>query len=218
MSQSVVIFGAGLMGQQLMLLIQTLYRGEYEVVSFIDERVGDCNNYLETGLNVYGSFESAIASECCSPQKSKLILGIGYNDLVARFSAFSRSKSNGYTLLSLIHPSAIVSPEAEIGEGVFVGAGTIIDVSCKLGDANFIDAGCLIAERVTLSFGNYLSPKVVICGNTKVGSCNFFGAAATVCNNLNLGDRNFINAQILLTRDLQDNSKVAEARRIHVID
>ena len=218
MPQSIVIYGAGLLGQQLMVLMQSLYKGEYEVVSFIDERIGDCDNYLKTGLNVYGNLDSAIASKCCSPEKVKLILAIGYSDLAARFNAFSQAKSIGYKFLSLVHPSAIVSPEAEIGEGVFIGAGTIIDVSCKLGDANFIDAGCLIAERVALNYGNYLAAKVVICGSTKVGSCNFFGATATICNDLIIGDGNFINSQILLARNLKDNSRVAEVRQIRVID
>jgi len=65
--------------------------------------------------------------------------------------------------MSLIHPTAIVSPDAQLGEGVQVGAYAIIGEGCEVG------ADCLIGPRATLEKNVKLAP------NVKVGSGSILG-------------------------------------------
>ncbi len=56
-----------------------------------------------------------------------------------------------------IHPTAIVSPDAQIGENVEIGPWAIVGENCRIGD------GCVIAPRATLE------RNVILAANVKVG-------------------------------------------------
>ena len=62
-----------------------------------------------------------------------------------------------------IHPSAIVSKDAQLGEDVEVGPFAIIGEGCIVG------AGCVIASRATLE------RNVILASNVKVGSGSILG-------------------------------------------
>jgi UDP-N-acetylglucosamine acyltransferase len=62
-----------------------------------------------------------------------------------------------------IHPTAIVSSDAMIGEGVEIGPFAIIGEGCTIGD------GCVIAPRATLE------RNVILGANVKVGSGSILG-------------------------------------------
>jgi UDP-N-acetylglucosamine acyltransferase len=62
-----------------------------------------------------------------------------------------------------IHPTALVAPDARIGDGVTVGAFAIVGENCTIGD------GCVVASRATLERNVTLAP------NVKVGSGSILG-------------------------------------------
>ena len=62
-----------------------------------------------------------------------------------------------------IHPTALVSPKAEIGNDVTIGAFAIIGEQVTIGD------GCVIEPRATLERNVRLAPRVTIGSDTIVG-------------------------------------------------
>ena len=62
-----------------------------------------------------------------------------------------------------IHPTAIVSKDAQLGDGVEIGPFAIIGEGCVIGE------GCLIAARATLE------RNVILASNVKVGSGSILG-------------------------------------------
>lgn len=62
-----------------------------------------------------------------------------------------------------IHPTALVSPKAEIGNDVTIGAFAIIGEQVTIGD------GCVIEPRATLERNVRLAPRVTIGSGTIVG-------------------------------------------------
>jgi UDP-3-O-[3-hydroxymyristoyl] glucosamine N-acyltransferase len=69
-----------------------------------------------------------------------------------------------------IHPTAAVSPEAEIGEGVEIGPhvsigdGARIEANCKIG------AGCAIGRRVQIGSNSILHARVTVYDDVDIGS------------------------------------------------
>lgn len=61
-----------------------------------------------------------------------------------------------------IHPSAVVSPDARIGEGVSIGPLVIIESGAVIGQGCVIEAGCHIGQGVHLGKQCHLYPKVII--------------------------------------------------------
>jgi UDP-N-acetylglucosamine acyltransferase len=61
-----------------------------------------------------------------------------------------------------IHPTAIVSPDAQLGEDVTVGPHAMIDGGVQVGDNCMIDALVRICEHTTLGSGNHVHQGAVL--------------------------------------------------------
>lgn len=64
-----------------------------------------------------------------------------------------------------IHSSAIIHPEAEIGEGVEIGPFTVIDRNVKIDSGNVIKNNVTITGNTTISKNNTIFPNAVIGSN-----------------------------------------------------
>ena len=62
-----------------------------------------------------------------------------------------------------VHPTAIIAPEAEIGEGVYIGPYTVIG-KAKIGEGCVIESNVRIYDDVTLGRGCRIKPGAVIGG------------------------------------------------------
>lgn len=84
-----------------------------------------------------------------------------------------------------IHPSAVVSPLATLGEGVFVGPLAVIGEGAVIGARSVIDSGCLIGRDVRIGEDCHLYPgaiirercvlgnRVILQPGAVIGSCGF---------------------------------------------
>ena len=61
-----------------------------------------------------------------------------------------------------IHPTAVISPKAVLGQNVSVGAYTVIEDGAKIGDNTVIFPQCYIGKDVTIGKNCYIYPQVVI--------------------------------------------------------
>ena len=61
-----------------------------------------------------------------------------------------------------IHPTAVISPKATLGQNVSVGAYTVIEDGVKIGDNTVIFPQCYIGKEVTIGKNCTLYPQVVI--------------------------------------------------------
>ena len=85
-----------------------------------------------------------------------------------------------------IHPTAIISPKAEFGQNVSIGAYTIIEDNVKIGDETniqentiiHVDPGC----PVTIGRNCTIGHNAIIHGCT-IGNNTLIGMGATILNN-----------------------------------
>ena len=68
-----------------------------------------------------------------------------------------------------IHASAVISPLAEIGLNVFIGAYTIVGEASKIGDGTQLRAGAKIGDGVTVGKNCVLHPNVFIEDGCTIG-------------------------------------------------
>ena len=61
-----------------------------------------------------------------------------------------------------IHPTAVISPKAKLGENVSVGAYSVIEDGAVIGDNTVIFPQCYIGKDVTVGKNCYIYPQVVI--------------------------------------------------------
>ncbi len=68
-----------------------------------------------------------------------------------------------------VHPTAVVDPSVKLGEGVHVGAYTVIEKGTMIGDGAIIEAQVFIGENCTIGAGSHFYPQVTLREGTKVG-------------------------------------------------
>src|SRR5690606_10802388 len=78
----------------------------------------------------------------------QFIVAIGKNRI--RFNIMSKINNYGGSTPNLIHPSAIISPTAEIGNGIYIQANVYIWTKVKIGDFCIISPGVVIAHHTSI--------------------------------------------------------------------
>lgn len=156
----------------------------YDSIEFLDddENLTTCGGYPvvgKTNKDVYGD----------------VFVAIGNADIRERLS-------KGRKLISLIHPSAVIADDVEIGEGTVVVAGVVINAGAKIGcgciinTSSSIDHDCNVGDYVHVSVGSHL------CGTVVVGNKTWIGAGATVSNNVKICGGCIIGVGAVVIKDI----------------
>ena len=68
-----------------------------------------------------------------------------------------------------IHPSAVVDPTAKIGEGVHIGAFTVVEKGAEIGEGAVIEAQVFVGEGCRVGARTHIYPQVTLREGTVVG-------------------------------------------------
>jgi len=115
-----------------------------------------------------------------------------------------------------IHPTAIVSPSAEIGEGSVVMQGAILQTCVSVGRHCIVNTGVSVDHECVLGDYVHLSPHSTLCGNVHVGEGTWIGAGATIIQGVNIGRWSVVGAGTVVTKDIPDGV-VAVGNKCHII-
>jgi sugar O-acyltransferase (sialic acid O-acetyltransferase NeuD family) len=107
-----------------------------------------------------------------------------------------------------IHPSAIVSGYAKVGEGSVIMAGAIVNSASRIGNHCILNSASIVEYECTLEDFVHVSPNVTICAGTSVGEGTHIGAGATIIPNKKIGKWCVIGAGSVITQDIPDYSMV----------
>jgi UDP-3-O-[3-hydroxymyristoyl] glucosamine N-acyltransferase len=69
-----------------------------------------------------------------------------------------------------VHASAVVSPNATLGEGVSVGPNCVVEAGARLGDRVVLMSGCVIGHDVTIGEDTCLHSRVVVREDCVLGA------------------------------------------------
>ena len=198
-----------MLGVQVAHLVSHHFSDSYRLRGFVDD-VRDSGEIICADLAVIGSLE--YFSTMAFYQNTPLAFGIGYGDMRGRRNAFEKAREMGREFVSLVHPNSIVEPTVQLGQGVTVLAGAILDQYVTVGDLSYVHIGVKVGENCRIGTNNYFSAGSTLGGSVSVGNDNFFGINCTVVNDISVGDNNFINAESLVYKPLGDNLRLVEYR------
>ncbi|MBR1467644.1 MAG: acetyltransferase [Bacteroidaceae bacterium] len=113
----------------------------------------------------------------------------------------------GIEFATAIHPSAIVSPSAKIGEGTVIMAGAVINAEAIIGKHCIINTGATVDHECVIGDYCHIAPGVNISGNTHIGECTWVGVGSCVIQGLHIGNNCMIGAGSVVVKDIPDNAK-----------
>ncbi|MBE0492585.1 MAG: acetyltransferase [Sulfurospirillum sp.] len=158
--------------------------------------------FVDDADNEYLSFED-IKSEKNIP----IAFGVGNNQI--RAELFEKVKSNGLKTPSLIHPSAVISPSAKIGDATIVMPNVVINAKATIGDSAILNSGCIVEHECVIEDFVHISPNVALGGAVKVGKFTHVGIGSNVIQGVMIGQNTIIGGGSVVIRNIEDNQKVA---------
>ena len=159
----------------------------YKDIVFLDdnENVKEC-----AGFPVIGKVSDAVTME------EDKIVAIGNAEIRQKIQ---NQLSN---LVTLIHPSAVVSRRVKIGEGTVIMAGAVINSDVVIGKGCIINTGASVDHDCKLEDFVHVSVGAHVAGTVSIGSKTWIGAGATVSNNVSICDNCMIGAGAVVVKDL----------------
>ena len=73
-----------------------------------------------------------------------------------------------YTIPVLIHPTAYVSPDAELAPGCIIRANAVVSGYVKIGEATILNVGALIDHHVEIGYGCHILMGAVVRNKVRV--------------------------------------------------
>lgn len=121
-----------------------------------------------------------------------VVIAIGNNQ--RRKQIFDQLISANENLLTVIHPSAIISASATIGIGSMICAGAIINPAATIGDNVIINTGSTIDHHNNIANHVHIAPGVNLGGEVTIGEGTFIGIGASVIPQRQIGKWSIIGA------------------------
>jgi sugar O-acyltransferase (sialic acid O-acetyltransferase NeuD family) len=134
------------------------------------------------------------------------ILGIGDNNIREKVGNLILSKSK--KLLNVIDSNATISKSVNIGIGVYVSKGVLVNAFSSIGNFSILNTGCIIEHECEIGKAVHIAPGAVLGGNVKVGDRSFIGANSVIKQGVEIGNDVIIGAGSVIIKDVKSNTKL----------
>jgi acetyltransferase EpsM len=202
--KKLIIVGCGSHASELVDYIEYINRQsltkEYTILGLIDNTKTHYDHYKYAY-----PFMGSIDDHNVMPD-AYYLMGIG--NLAIRTKVFQEYKVKGAKFTGIIHPTALISESAVIGEGTVISHNVSIGPKAIIGAFNVINSRCTIGHDSNIGNNNFLSPQVVLGGYSKIGNQNLLGTNSCLIPEVEVGDNNKIMAGMAVTTKVSDNETV----------
>lgn len=147
------------------------------------------------------------SSDGCAP----MIVSIGDNGIRKQIAERLHC-----TFGRAVHPSAVVSTYATIGEGSVVMQGAVVQSDVRIGRHCIVNTGATIDHECVIDDYVHISPNASLCGNVTVGEGTQIGAGSVVVPGIRIGKWSLVCAGSVVTTDIPDYC-IAAGNRCKVI-
>lgn len=201
MNTDIYIVGAGTYGEAMCELAEIL---GYTVKGFYDEDESK-HSLRIMDYPVLGKFSSLKNDEIFG---NNYIVAIGNN--AARYKIMMKINETGGITPTLIHPTATISPSAEIGKGVYIQANAYIWTKVKIEDFCIISPNVVIAHHSTVGKACLVSTLTGVGASIKIEDKVFIGMGCTIVTGMHVvGKNSIIGAGAVVLKDVDKNSVYA---------
>lgn len=142
------------------------------------------------------------------PKGDEVVL-VAIGNAQVRFRAFNQVQEKGLSLYTFVHPSALVMPDATLGQGVIVCPNSIVNAGANVGDNVAVNVFCSIGHGACIGAHSVLSPYSAMSGDSSLGECSFMGTRATLFPGVTMGWGAVVDAHSAVKKSVGDNMMIS---------
>jgi sugar O-acyltransferase (sialic acid O-acetyltransferase NeuD family) len=196
----ILLFGGG---NQVHYTIDIIEKeNKYEVIGIIDsvhEIGADRYGYKVLGrqdnlINIVDEYKIDAGLITIGDNWSRSIV---YNAIINQMPSFE--------FINAIHPSVIIGKNVELGFGIVMMAGVIVNPLSKIGNFTFFATGCQIEHDCIIQDYASVSAGSIMGGYVNIGKYSAITLGVTILDRLNIGENSVIGSGSLVLKDIPDN-------------
>ena len=198
--KNIVLIGGGNQAHYTIDIIKK--EGKYNIIGIIDS-IHDVGSD-RFGYKILGRQEDIIKLT----QQYNIeggVISIGDNWVRYYVSSQIKKQIPNFNFINAIHPSVIIGDNVELGEGIVMMAGCIINPKSKIGNFTFFATGAQVDHDCNIGNFSSISAGSVIGGYVKLGNFSAITLGVTVIDRLQIGDNTVVGAGSLVLKPLPDN-------------
>ncbi|MEJ2407232.1 MAG: acetyltransferase [Candidatus Thiodiazotropha sp.] len=173
--------------------------GVWKDIAFLDDRFEEMKSVL--GKPVIDCVDEA---EKYRQAYINAVVAIGDNQ--RRLVVQQMLEESGYELATIIHPTAVIGVDVEIGTGTVVFANAVINVGTRLGKSCIVNTSASIDHDCLLGNGVHISPGTSVAGGVVIGHRTWVGIGASVIQCCEIGEDVIIGAGAVVVNDIPQNT------------
>lgn len=200
MGESVFILGVGRNTASILDLVEDCNFRVEGLLHYNTERIGE----LFSGYTINGCSEEWLEKPSLAGMNFVLSMG----DIPVRKELYERIIARGGSFPSLIHPTAIVSKRAHLGNGVLIMPQSIVQADVCIGDNTVITMNSTIAHSTTIGSHCFISGHSLIGAYMQIEDEVMIGQGCTLVSGaVNVVGRNSVlGAGSVLRADMKPNA------------
>lgn len=200
-----VLVGAGGTAADVLALIAHINarRSKYVVRGVLDDRraVGE----IFCGVRVLGPLRDGARQE-----HARFVDCLGSpGSFTRRESILTKNGLDSFPFESIIHPSAVVAPDATVGVGSILFPGVVVLSKVDLAEHVTVLSNCVLNHEVSVGRYAILASGVNLSGQVRVGECAYLGSGACVREGRTIGRHAMVGMGSMVVRDVPDGMLVA---------
>ena len=200
----ILIWGAGGHGQ---VVADVAEASGWEVVGFVAREAGAPMARAGRLIPIIegSATRAALSAEGSLPLGAEVIgLGVGSNSDRLAIATLLDDR----VLPPLIHPSAVISPSAQIGAGTVALPNVVVNARASVGRAVILNTAVVVEHDCRVGEGVHLSPGAVLAGEVVVERLAWVGTGAVVIPRLTIGEGAIVGAGSTAHRDVPPGATV----------
>lgn len=198
-ARKVVVVGAG--GHAKVVLEVLRAAGGFDVVGLVDP---DPAHADVLGAAVLGGDE--VLPELRARGVAAAVVALGSNR--ARERVGEGLRAMGFALPAAVHPSALVSPSARIGDGAVVMARAVLGTLAEVGDLAIVNTGAVVEHDNRIGRAAHVAPGTALAGTVTVGDRALVGVGSAVRPGVRIGADAVVGAGSAVVADVPDGAVV----------
>lgn len=204
MREKILLVGAGQHARVVLYNIQE--QNKYDVIGILDKNLDKAKEekFFE-GIPILDIDYSKIDLKELKEKLGTDKFFISFGNMKYRKKVWELFKNSGWNSVNVIHPNAVISKNAKLGEGILIECGCLITPNPIIGDNVVVNTGSQVNHDNIIENHVYIASGVVLSGGVKIGENTLLDDGVIVTLGREVGKNSLIGAGAVITKNLEDN-------------
>lgn len=200
--KDLVIVGAGGCGRELIQWVEDINKVEkrWNILGFIDDSLRPLEG-KKCDYKVIGSISDWMPTDT---QEFALAIGMP----MSKRKVVSELEKKGARFVNIIHPSSMVSNNANLGKGIVIYPHVTVAADTQIGDYVLLNNHTSVGHDASIDSYSTCSSYCDITGGVRIGKDVFMGSSVVIVPKRKIGDGAFLCAGSVVMTNVKSGMKM----------